>query len=131
MLTPAQIEALRDRVTQISDPLTEYLLADIARRISQAGQLTSTAAYEVWRTQNLGMSQREIKKWMRDYLKLSHRDIRKLLAQSAEVGYNFDIKRCSMKYRITGSSLHGARGIIDGCISPILNLHIMLLALRE
>lgn len=93
MLTPAQIEALRDRVTQISDPLTEYLLADIARRISQAGQLTSTASYEVWRTQNLGMSQREIKKWMRDYLKLSHRDIRKLFTQSAEVGYNFDIKR--------------------------------------
>lgn len=93
MLTPAQIEALRDRVTQISDPLTEYLLADIARRISQAGQLTSTAAYQIWRAQNLGMSQREIKKWMRDYLKLSHRDIRKLFTQSAEVGYKFDIKR--------------------------------------
>ncbi|KAF5057841.1 Phage minor capsid protein 2 [anaerobic digester metagenome] len=30
---------------------------------------------------------------MRDYLKLSHRDIRKLFTQSAEVGYNFDIKR--------------------------------------
>lgn len=93
MLTPAQIEALRDRVTQISDPLTEYLLKDIARRVSEAGQLTSTAAYEVWRTQNLGMSQREIKKWMRDYLKVSHRDIRKLFTQSADVGYNFDIKR--------------------------------------
>lgn len=93
MLTPAQIEALRDRAAQIAAPLTEYLLADIARRISQAGQLTSTAAYQIWRAQNLGMSQREIKKWMRDYLKLSHRDIRKLFTQSAEVGYNFDIKR--------------------------------------
>lgn len=65
MLTPEQITALRDAATQIADPITEYLIKDIARRISEAGQLTSTAAYEVWRAQQLGVSQREIKKQLR------------------------------------------------------------------
>lgn len=92
MLTPEQIAALRDAAGQIADPITEYLISDIARRISEAGQLTSTAAYQVWRAQQLGVSQREIKKQLRAILKVSHRDLRKLLTQSADVGYDFDIK---------------------------------------
>lgn len=91
MLTPAQIDALRDRVTQITDPLIEYLLADIARRISQAGQLTSTAAYQIWRTQQLSISQREIKKRLAIMLNVSQDDLKKLITQSAEVGYKFDL----------------------------------------
>ena len=92
MLTPAQITALRDAAGQIADPINSFLIEDIARRIAGAGQLTSTAAYEVWRAQQLGMSQREIKEQLRKLLKVSHRDLRKLLAQSAEVGYDFDVK---------------------------------------
>lgn len=93
MLTPEQIAAIRDAAGQITDPINDYLLDDIARRIAEARQLTSTAAYEVWRAQQLGMSQREIKKQLRKLLGVSHRDLRRLLTQSAEVGYNFDIKR--------------------------------------
>ena len=92
MLTHEQIAAIRDRASQITDPIDDYLLKDIARRIAEAGQLTSTAAYEVWRAQQLGMSQREVKKELRKLLKISHRELRKLLTQSAEVGYDFDIK---------------------------------------
>jgi hypothetical protein len=92
MLSPIQIEAIKDKAVQIADPLTDFLLQDIARRISRAGQLTSTASYQVWRAQQLGLSQRQIKQWLRDNIKLSHRDIRKLLTQSARVGYDFDIK---------------------------------------
>lgn len=92
MLTQEQIAVLRDRAGQLADPINDFLLEDIARRISEAGQLTSTAAYQVWCAQNLGMSQREIKKELRKLLKVSHRDIRKLLTQSAETGYDFDIR---------------------------------------
>ena len=91
MLTPEQIAALRDAAGQIVDPIAEYLLSDIARRISEAGQLTSTAAYEVWRAQNLGLSQREIKKRLEKLLACSADEIETLMTQSAEVGYNFDI----------------------------------------
>ena len=93
MLTPEQITAIRDKAGHITDPITNYLLEEIARRISEAGQLTSTAAYQVWRAQTLGLSQREIKKRLKKLLKVSSADIEKLLTQSAEVGYRFDLDR--------------------------------------
>ena len=69
MLTPEQIEALSVRAEQISDSLTDFLISDIAQRIAEAGQLTSTASYEVWRVQNLGMSQKQLKKELAKRLK--------------------------------------------------------------
>ena len=62
MLTAEQIEALGEQARAITEPITEFLLEDIARRVSEAGQLTSTASYQVWRLQNLGVSQKELKK---------------------------------------------------------------------
>ena len=43
MLTADQIEALGDYAVQLLSPVTEYLIEDIAERISEAGQLTGTA----------------------------------------------------------------------------------------
>jgi len=93
MLTPDQIDALREGVRKITDPITEYLLRDISRRIAQAGELTSTAAYQIWRAQQLGISQRQIKKELRRLLKLSHKEIRRIMYQSAQSGYNLDVSR--------------------------------------
>lgn len=93
MLTPEQIEALRDRAGQISDPINDFLLEDIARRVSGAGQLTGSAAYQVWRAQQLGLSQKEIKKRLRELLGKSQKEINNLLTQAAEVGYRFDLDR--------------------------------------
>ena len=93
MFTPDQIDALRESVRKITDPITEYLLRDIARRIAQAGELTSTAAYQVWRAQQLGVSQRELKKEMRRLLGLSHQEIRRIFYESAQSGYSLDISR--------------------------------------
>lgn len=93
MLTPKQIAALRDRAGQIADPINDYLIEDIARRISQAGQLTSTAQYQIWRAQNLGLSQQEIRQRLQKLLKKSNVEIKELLTQSAEVGYRFDLDR--------------------------------------
>lgn len=93
MLTPEQIDALGEIAGGIADPINDFLLADIARRVAGAGQLTSTASYQVWRAQQLGMSQREIKKRLRKLLRVSHRELRRLLTQTAEVGYRFDLQR--------------------------------------
>ncbi len=95
MLTPEQIAALGDAAANIAVPITEYLIKDIARRVSEAGQLTSTAAYQIWRAQNLGISQKKIREMLRRELKVSHKELRSLLRQSAEVGYNFDIRHLS------------------------------------
>lgn len=92
MLTADQIDALRDRAGEIADPILRYLLEDIARRVAEAGQLTSTASYQVWRAQQLGLSQKEIKKRLQELLNVSGAEIEKLMTQSAEVGYSFDLK---------------------------------------
>lgn len=92
MLSPEQIAGLRVAFEQLADPLNEYIVQDVARRVSEAGQLTSTAQYMVWRGQQLGMSQRQLKAYLQKYLNVSRREIRRLLTQSAEVGYDFDIK---------------------------------------
>lgn len=92
MLTPDQIEALGLRAETIVEPIVDFLISDIARRISKAGQLTSTAAYQAWRLQNLGISQRRLKEELQKRLKVSQRELEKLLTQSAEVGYDFDIR---------------------------------------
>lgn len=93
MLTPEQIAALRDRAWQITDPINDFLIEDIAKRIAQAGKLTSTAAYQVWRTQQLGLSQREIEKRLRELLNISQKKLKQLLTQSAQMGYRFDVSQ--------------------------------------
>ena len=49
MLTPDQISALGEAARKITAPVSEYLLQDITRRVAEAGQLTSTAQYQVLR----------------------------------------------------------------------------------
>lgn len=93
MLTSEQIAAIRDQAGQLADPINDFLLEDIARRIAKAGQLTGTAQYQIWRAQNLGLSQQEIRRRLKEILKKSDAEIRKLLTQSAEVGYRFDLER--------------------------------------
>lgn len=93
MLTAQQIAALRDAAAQVADPINDYLIQDIARRIAEAGQLTSTAQYQVWRAQRLGRSQREIERELRRLLQQSRKQIRKILHQSAQSGYSLDINR--------------------------------------
>ena len=48
MLSPEKIDALNVLAGRVVDPVTDYLLADIARRIAQAGEITSTAGYQIW-----------------------------------------------------------------------------------
>lgn len=93
MLTPDQIAALGDAARTITDPITGYLLQDIARRVAEAGQLTSTAQYQVWRLQNLGLSQKEIEKKLRQLLQLSRQEVRRIVYQSAQSGYDLDVRR--------------------------------------
>ena len=91
MLSPEKIDALNVLAGQVIDPVTDYLLADIARRIAQAGEITSTAGYQIWKAQQLGASRKEIKKRVAELLKLSKNETEKLFKQSAKDGYQFDM----------------------------------------
>lgn len=121
MLTPDQFNVLRDKASQLTDPVLEFLLEDIARRVSEAGQLTSTASYQIWRAQQLGMSQREVKKELKKRLKVSDRELRKLLTQSAEVGYDFDISRLPHANAVPFNENAALQSIVQGTIEMVGN----------
>ena len=91
MLRAEEIEALRDAATDLLRPVIEYLLRDIAARIAKAGQLTATVQYETWKLQQLGVSQRDLRNYLKKALKVSNAKLKQLLTQSAEVGYNYDL----------------------------------------
>lgn len=91
MLRAEEIEALRDAASDLLRPVIEYLLRDIAERIAKAGQLTATAQYETWKLQQLGVSQRDLRTYLKKALKVSNAKLKQLLTQSAEVGYNYDL----------------------------------------
>lgn len=93
MLTPEQIAAIRDQAGQITEPITNYLLQDIARRIVDAGQLTASASYQIELAQKLGLARKEIEKELKRLLKVSEGEIKTLLTQAAVVGYRFDLDR--------------------------------------
>ena len=64
MLTPAQIEGLREAAGRLTDPITEYIIRDVARRVSKAGKMTSTAAYQLWRAREMGAAMEELEEYV-------------------------------------------------------------------
>ena len=120
MLTAYQIDALRNKSEQLLDPVIEYLIEDIAKRISQAGQLTGTASYQIWRAQNLGISQRKLKKEIQKRLKISMKEVEKLLTQAAETGYNFDISRFPTSHAIPLAANSSLQQILDATVKQAM-----------
>ena len=116
MLTAEQIGVLRDSAEKLLDPITEYLLDDIAKRVAAAGQFTGTASYQVWRLQELGLSQRQIKKEIAKRLKISLKNTEKLLTQVAKTGYNFDMSRFPTKHGIPFSANSSLQQILQATI---------------
>ncbi len=92
MLNAAEIDDLRDASTELTQPIIEYLLKDLAERIKGAGEFTATAQYETWKLQQLGLSQKEIKQQVKKLLKTTNAEVERLFTQSAKTGYSFDLK---------------------------------------
>lgn len=116
MLTADQIEVLGDKAMQLITPVTDFLIEEIARRISEAGQLTATASYQVWRAQQLGLSQKEIKKRLKKLLKVSSDELEQLLTQAAETGYNFDIKNLPTEAAIPFADNSAIQKIVSAAV---------------
>lgn len=116
MLTANQIDVLRSRSEQLLDPIVDFLIEDIARRISEAGQLTGTAAYQIWRAQNLGISQKQLKKEIQKRLKVPMNDVENMLTQAAEKSYNADIYRFPTKRAIPFAANSGLQQILDATV---------------
>lgn len=116
MLTAYQIDVLRSKSEQLVDPITEFLIEDIAQRVAEAGQLSGTASYETWQLQKLGVSQKKLKKEIAKKLKISQKEAEKLLTQAAKAGYDFDISRFPAKQAIPLSANKSLQQVLDATI---------------
>ena len=65
MITPDQMTALQDALTKIADPVTDFIVKDVIRRISEAGKITSTAEYQLKQAIWLKKSQSDINTLLR------------------------------------------------------------------
>ena len=92
-LTPEQVESLRACTEEIAQPVIEWLITDIVERVSEAGKMTSTAAYETYRAQALGASKQDLKKFLKKQLGISNQEIRQLFRSAARIARDSDYER--------------------------------------
>ena len=60
MLTPDQMSALQDALEKIAEPVTDFIVRDVVRRISEAGKMTRTAEYQLKQAIWLKKSKKDI-----------------------------------------------------------------------
>lgn len=100
-LTPEQIQGLEVAYQRLVDPVVDYLINDIARRVQKSGEFTSTAAYQLYRLQVLSTDFPEVQKQLEKLLETSANDADKLIKKAAEFGYNLDAKRLSSSIKFS------------------------------
>lgn len=93
MLTPEQIEGLRETASRLTDPINEYIIRDVARRVAKAGRMTSTAAYQLWRAKEVGAAMEKLEAYLQEQLGLTEREVQRLYQDAARYGYDLDVKR--------------------------------------
>ena len=75
MYDDEKLEELRKRAAAIAEPIWETLLRDIVRRVRGAGGITSTAEYQIYRAEQLGLAEKAIKAAIAEQLKISDASI--------------------------------------------------------
>ena len=91
MLTPDYLAYLRDKSISITEPVNDFILRDVARRVAEAGQFTSTAAYQAYISKMLG--DKDFEKKLALLLNKTEEETARLIQGAAEFGYNADVKR--------------------------------------
>lgn len=92
MLTPEEIQALKEYVSTIADPINSFLIEDICRRIAKTGRITATAEYQTFRAQTLGTDFRDIQKEIAARLNVSASHIDSLFDLAAQTTYDNQVK---------------------------------------
>lgn len=77
------LEELRKKAQAIAEPIHEELVRDICRRVRGAGAITSTAEYQIYRAEQLGLAERELKAALARQLTISDEAINLLFEELA------------------------------------------------
>ena len=92
-LTPEQIAGYQAAAEEIAQPVIEWLLKDIVERVLEAGKMTSTAAYEAYRAEALGLARKDLEKYLESQLKIAGKQVEQLLENAAEFAQKDDYAR--------------------------------------
>lgn len=87
MLTPDQIDALRDRFELITDPIQRYLITDIVKRIVEAGNVTRTGRYQAYIARLLGITKTDVKRYLKEIIKAQKGNIDDVFRRAATLTY--------------------------------------------
>lgn len=87
MLTPDQIDALRDRFELITDPIQRYLITDIVKRIVEAGSVTRTGRYQAYIARLLGITKTDVKRYLKEIIKAQKGNIDDVFRRAATLTY--------------------------------------------
>ena len=90
MYDDERLEELRKRAAAIAEPIWETLLRDIVRRVRGAGGITSTAEYQIYRTEQLGLAEKAIKAALAEQLKISDAAIDMLFEELRDETVRFE-----------------------------------------
>lgn len=90
MLTPKQLQSIPQPLADIYSELSDFVLSDIAMRISKAAKITDTAEYQMYRARALGMSKDEIAGEIARINGVAESKIAELIRQAAEQSDEFD-----------------------------------------
>ena len=90
MYDDEKLEELRKRAAAIAEPIWETLLRDIVRRVRGAGGITSTAEYQIYRAEQLGLAEKAIKAAIAEQLKISDAAIDMLFEELRDETVRFE-----------------------------------------
>ena len=90
MLTPKQLQSIPKPLTDIYSELSDFVLQDIAMRISEAAKITDTAEYLMYRAKALGMSTDAITAELARINGVAEAKIEELIRTAAEQSDEFD-----------------------------------------
>ena len=92
MLTPEQIDKLPNRVMEYWEQAEYDIIADIARRMQKAGQVTNTAEWQMWRLKEVGIARSDILTILASTLNKSQGEIIKSFDECCTEALNSDDK---------------------------------------
>lgn len=90
MLTPEQLQNLPTDLTDLYEQLSEFILRDIARRISEGAKITDAAEYQLYRARSLGLSTDEIAAKIAEINDSSAAEVNRLIREAAAQSDEFD-----------------------------------------
>lgn len=82
MLTPDYLDTLPDALVELWRQAEEDILRDVARRIGKMGEVTATAAWQLWRFEETQALHQDVVRILAKYTGKSDAEIRRLLEQA-------------------------------------------------